>query len=138
VPDLVITDLRMPGMDGLEFLREIKAIDERIHVIMMTSYATDYTTSEAFRAGVFYHITKPFEPEKLKIVIRKALASRRQLIEIEELKQRAPGGGAYVGRAKPTLEMLDLVAQVAGTKATALVRGESGTGKELVARLINS
>lgn len=135
-PDLVITDLKMPGMDGLTFIGEIKKIDEPVPVVMMTAFSTVQTAVEAMKAGAYDYIIKPFEPDELKLVIRKALENRRLLLENRELRTRAEC--KYVGASRATLEMLDLVAQVAGTKATVLVRGESGTGKELVAQLIHA
>ncbi|MBL6764978.1 MAG: sigma-54-dependent Fis family transcriptional regulator [Verrucomicrobiae bacterium] len=140
-PDLVITDVRMGGMTGLETLAKIRARDAKLPVIMMTAYGTTQTAIEAMKFGAFDYLLKPFDVPKLKEVVAKALEASRamkQVVSYEPLLESEDYDIGIVGRSAPMQEVFKLIGQLAGSNATALITGESGTGKELVARAIYS
>jgi len=138
--DLVLLDIRLPGMDGIEVLERIKALDEGIEVILVTAVKTVRTAVAAMKLGAFDYLTKPFEEDELLSLSRRALERRALEREIAFLRSelaRAHDSDEIVGR-HPTIEKLHgLIAQVARTPTTVLITGESGTGKELVARAIH-
>ncbi|HYR02593.1 MAG TPA: sigma-54 dependent transcriptional regulator, partial [Syntrophobacteria bacterium] len=138
--DLVITDMRMPGMDGMDFLAQLHSQQPELPVIMMTAYATVEKAVEAMKRGAFDYITKPFKNEELKLTIRKAIEMHRLLREnrllSQELQQRF-SFGHIVGQSKAMRKVYGLIEKVAQTRATILITGESGTGKELIARSIH-
>ncbi len=138
-PDLVIMDIRMGGMTGLETLRHIRKIDSKLLVILMTAYGTTQTTIEAMKLGAYDYLLKPFDIPKLKEVVANALKAAhdmRQVVSYEPLLESEDYEVGIVGRSEPMQQVFKLIGQVAGTDATTLVTGESGTGKELVARAI--
>ena len=138
---LVISDIKMPDMSGVEFLRYVKNVDPDIPVIMMTAYASAQTAVEALRLGAYDYLTKPFKIEELKANIRNAM--EKHLLQEEvvylkgELNQRN-GLDNMLGRSVKMLELFDLIKSVARTTSTVLITGESGTGKELAARAIHA
>ncbi len=138
--DLVLLDIRLPGMDGIEVLERIKALDEGIEVILVTAVRTVRTAVAAMKLGAFDYLTKPFEEDELLSLSRRALERRALEREVAFLRSelaRAHDSDEIVGR-HPTIEKLHgLIAQVARTPTTVLITGESGTGKELVARAIH-
>jgi DNA-binding NtrC family response regulator len=138
--DLVLLDIRLPGMDGIEVLERIKALDEGIEVILVTAVKTVRTAVAAMKLGAFDYLTKPFEEDELLSLSRRALERRALEREVAFLRSelaRAHDSDEIVGR-HPTVEKLHaLIAQVARTPTTVLITGESGTGKELVARAIH-
>jgi len=138
--DLVLLDIRLPGMDGIEVLERIKAVDEGIEVILVTAVKTVRTAVAAMKLGAFDYLTKPFEEDELLSLSRRALERRALEREVAFLRSelaRAHDADEIVGR-HPALEKLHgLIAQVARTPTTVLITGESGTGKELVARAIH-
>jgi DNA-binding NtrC family response regulator len=138
--DLVLLDIRLPGMDGIEVLERIKALDEGIEVILVTAVKTVRTAVAAMKLGAFDYLTKPFEEDELLSLSRRALERRALEREVAFLRSelaRAHDYDEIVGR-HPTIEKLHgLIAQVARTSTTVLITGESGTGKELVARAIH-
>jgi len=138
--DVLISDIRMPGMSGVDLLRAAKRHDPDIVGIMVTAFASTETAVEALRLGAYDYITKPFDVEALKAKVRNAL-ERRVLRQENVLLKRALRTGSefsnIVGRSKPMQDMFDLIETVAPTNSTILVTGESGTGKELVARAIH-
>ena len=137
--DLVLLDIRLPGMDGIEVLERIKALDEGIEVILVTAVNTVRTAVAAMKLGAFDYLTKPFEEDELLSLSRRALERRALEREVAFLRSelaRAHDLDEIVGR-HPAIEKLHgLVAQVARTSTTVLITGESGTGKELVARAL--
>ena len=138
--DLVITDMKMPKMDGIVLLEKIKQIDSNMPVIMMTAYGTIEKAVEAMKKGALDYITKPFENEELKLNIRKAINMHRLLKENKRLAQALYSQYQFsniIGKNKKMQAIFELIAKVASTKATVLITGESGTGKELVAKAIH-
>ncbi len=138
--DLVLTDMKMPGLDGLELLSAIKEQDPDLPVIVMTAYGTVDKAVEAMKKGAFDYLTKPFENKQLLLTLSKALELsglvRQNKLLQSQLDQRY-GMGNVVGKSKEMREVYRLVEKVAPTKATVLITGESGTGKELIARAIH-
>src|SRR6266850_2094259 len=138
-PDLVIMDVRMGGITGLETLRRIRQIDSRRLVILMTAYGTTQTAIEAMKLGAYDYLLKPFDVPKLKDIITNALKAAndmRQVVSYQPLLETEDYELGTVGRSEPMQQVFKLIGQLAGTDATALITGESGTGKELVARAI--
>ncbi|PYM41069.1 MAG: DNA-binding response regulator [Candidatus Rokuibacteriota bacterium] len=139
--DLVVTDLKMPGLTGIEVLRAAKAIAPDVDVILLTAFGTVEEAVKAMKDGAYDFLTKPFRREQLLKLISKAL-ERRDLIEQNRaLQQRLDDllqQGAVIGSSPAFRRMMTLLEQVAGSSATVLVQGESGTGKELVARTIHA
>ncbi len=138
--DLVLLDIRLPGMDGIEVLERIKAIDERVEVILVTAVKTVRTAVAAMKLGAFDYLTKPFEEDELLSLASRALERRTLEREVALLRSelaRTHDLDEIVGQ-HPVMEKLHgLIAQVARTSTTVLITGESGTGKELVARAIH-
>jgi two-component system response regulator HydG len=138
--DLIVTDLKMPGLTGLELLRAAKAIAPDIDVILLTAFGTVEEAVKAMKDGAYDFLTKPFRREQLIKLIDKAL-ERRELIEKNRALQRRLDDllaqGAVIGASPAFRRLMTLVEQVADSSATVLVQGESGTGKELVARTIH-
>ncbi|MSQ02221.1 MAG: sigma-54-dependent Fis family transcriptional regulator [Myxococcales bacterium] len=143
-PDVVITDLTMPGMDGLEVLRQIKTraaeLGRDVQVVLITAYASAGTAIAAMKEGAFDYVAKPFDNEELRLVVAKALAMRRLEAENERLHAELATKyqlGQLVGTSPPMQEVYGLVRRIMNTRINCLVCGESGTGKELVARAIH-
>ena len=138
--DLVLTDVRLPGMSGVDALRRIREIDATIPVIVLTAYGTIQNAVEAMRLGAFDYILKPFELDAVAAVIGKALELRRYRAENRYLRERLDRLGAPhdVVLASPVMQRLfERVRQVAATPTTVLITGETGVGKEIVARAIH-
>jgi DNA-binding NtrC family response regulator len=137
--DLVLLDIRLPGMDGIEVLERIKAIDEGVEVVLVTAVRTVRTAVAAMKLGAFDYLTKPFEEEELLSLVRRALERRsleREVVYLRsELERR--DASEIVGQHPEMQRLYRLVAQVARTTTTVLITGESGTGKELIARAIH-
>src|SRR3989441_813142 len=138
-PDLVIMDVRMGGMTGLETLRRIRETNAKLPVIMMTAYGTTQTAIEAMKLGAYDYLLKPFDVPKLKQIIAAALKAARDMKEVvsyQPLLESEDYDLGIVGRSEAMQNVFKLIGQLAGSDATALITGESGTGKELVARAI--
>ncbi len=138
-PDLVISDIRMAGITGLETLRRIRALDPRLPVILMTAYGTTQAAIEAMKLGAYDYLLKPFEVPRLKELVNQALkASRemRQAVAQQPMLEAEDYEVGVIGRSEAMQNIFKLIGQVAATDATVLITGESGTGKELVARAI--
>ena len=135
-PHVVVTDLQMPGMDGIELLGKLRAADESIGVIVMTAFGDVASAVRGMRAGAADYLTKPIDFDELLVVIERVLDHQSLAREARQLRSRvrdrvAPGN--MVGTAPPMQRVFEIVDQVAPSKATVLITGESGTGKELVA-----
>jgi len=138
--DLVVTDMKMPQMDGIELLARIKARDPDLPVIMMTAYGTVDKAVEAMQKGAYNYILKPFDNTQLVLYVTKAVATYRVVKENRRLRTaviRRYSFGNIIGKSKPMQAVFDTVRKVAPTTATVLIEGESGTGKELIARSIH-
>ena len=152
-PDVVITDLKMPGMTGLELLEKIREIDDEVPVVLMTAFGTIETAVEAMRLGAFDYITKPFEGDELIITVKRAVAHARIVRENTLLRIEAravdvaragagsdtlpSGADRLVGESAEMQRVRQQVNAVAGSQGTVLISGESGSGKEVVARAIH-
>jgi nitrogen regulation protein NR(I) len=140
LPDLVIMDIKMSGRSGIEILKEIKSIDPKSLVIIMTAYGTTETAIEAMKYGAFDYILKPFPIPKMKDLIEKAISLRRLMKEeVTYVTREGTGDGErerIIGTSSKMQEIYKLIGQVAPSDVTVLLRGESGTGKELLARAI--
>jgi DNA-binding NtrC family response regulator len=138
--DLVLTDLKLPGMDGLEFLQAVKRSNAQIPVILMTAYGTVETAIEAMKAGASDYVLKPFSMEEIKLIIHKELDVRRLREENRDLREAL--GERYrfeniVAQGAKMQEVLAVVERVAPTNSTVLLGGESGVGKDMIARAIH-
>ncbi|TSK06204.1 MAG: sigma-54-dependent Fis family transcriptional regulator [Geobacter sp.] len=138
--DLLVTDIKMPGMDGLELLQKVKQKDPAIPVIMVTAYATVEMSIQALRKGAYDMLTKPFEPEELLYRVKNALQHTRLMEENRELREELVGRfnfGNIIGASKALKEVLERVEKLAVRDTSVLITGESGTGKELIAQAIH-
>jgi DNA-binding NtrC family response regulator len=137
--DLVITDLRMPKVDGMELLRRALAMDPELPVVMITAHGTVDNAVEALKTGAFDYITKPFDQAEVRVIVKKALLTRN----LAAREATRPGGAVpefrhgIIGRSSAIQELYSILDRVADTPTTVLVTGESGTGKELVARALH-
>ncbi len=139
-PDVLITDLRMPGADGMTILAAARADDPALPVILITGFATISSAVEAVQEGGFDYLSKPFTAEQLFVAVDRAARHRSLLVENQTLRERVerqPGGADIIGSSPAFARVLDQVRRVAPTDANVLVTGESGTGKEVVARLVH-
>jgi DNA-binding NtrC family response regulator len=138
--DLVVTDMKLPGMGGLEFLQSVKRLNAAIPVVVMTAYGTVETAVEAMKAGAGDYVLKPFSLDEMKLVIRKELDTHHLREENRSLREalgRKYEYPAIVARSAKMQEVLARVERVAQTSSTVLIGGESGVGKDLIARLIH-
>jgi two-component system NtrC family response regulator len=138
--DVAIVDLKMPRMDGIEVLQAIKRDYPHIPVIMITGYATVESAVEAMKSGAFDYLPKPFTPDEVAVVVKKAVETRSLILENIYLRgeiQAKYGFENIIGTSKKMQEIYRLIAKVAPTNSTVLITGESGTGKELIARAIH-
>jgi DNA-binding NtrC family response regulator len=138
--DIVITDLKMPGIDGMEVLRTFRREYPDAIIIMITGFSTVETAVEAMKLGAFDYISKPFTPDEVSIVVKKAIEQKSLLLENIYLRQELQekyGFHNIVGKSKKMQEIYRIIAKVAMTDSTVLIFGQSGTGKELIARAIH-
>ena len=139
-PHVVVTDLKMPGMDGIELVGKLRASENAIPVVVMTAFGDVSSAVDAMRAGAADYLTKPINFDELLVVLDRVLDNQRLVRETRQLRARvrdrvAPGN--MIGVAPPMQRVFEIVDQVAPSKATVLIVGESGTGKELVANAIH-
>jgi len=138
--DLVITDMKMPWMSGMELLEECREIKPEVPVIIMTAFGTIEMAVEAMKKHAYDYIQKPFENEQLKLTVKKALENYRLVKENKLLTEALSDRYRYgniIGKSKPVLKVFDLIDKVSQSKASVLITGSSGTGKELVAKAIH-
>jgi DNA-binding NtrC family response regulator len=138
--DLVVTDLKLPGMNGLEFLQEAKRLDAGVPIVVMTAYGSVETAVDAMKAGASDYVLKPFTMAEMKLVIRKELDVQKVRDENRSLREALGKRYHYqniVARSGKMQEVLAVVARVAPTNSTILLGGESGVGKDLIARAIH-
>jgi two-component system response regulator AtoC len=138
--DLILMDVRLPGMNGLDAVNEIQKVDHRTPIIIMTAHGTRDTALEAVRRGAYDYFTKPFSLDEMEIIVRRALEKKRMVGELEQLRHQlatASRRGRIVGSSRALEEILRLIDRVGPTDSTVLILGESGTGKELIAEAIH-
>jgi two-component system, NtrC family, nitrogen regulation response regulator NtrX len=136
-PDLVLLDIKMPGMDGLEVLRKLHALDETLPVVMISGHGTTATAVEAIRSGAIDFLDKPLSSERVIVTLQNALRQSELRSENRELKLAMESKYEIVGQSPSLRKVLEAVQRAAPTNATVLLLGESGVGKELVARTIH-
>ena len=140
LPDVVVADLKMPGMDGIELLRRAREMDPDVRFIMMTAYGTVDSAVQAMKDGADDYLLKPIDIDELEVHMEKAIERRRLLVETRMLKERLREPSRFqhmVGNSPPMQALFKVIEQVAPSRATVLILGESGTGKELVAQAIH-
>lgn len=141
VPDLMLLDIQLPGIDGLAVLERVKEMEEEIIVIMVTALGVLETAVKAMRMGAYDYINKPFNLDELAIVIKKALETgelKREVAHLRSEQSRKYGTGGIIGRSRHMQNVLAMVEKVAKSDAgTIFIQGESGTGKELIAKAIH-
>ena len=143
--DLVVSDVSMPGMSGLDLLREIRRLSPETAVVIMTAYGTKQTAIEALNEGASFYVEKPFDLDEMKVVVDKTLRQSELFAENEGLREqnrdlRKELRGNFeglIGRSPKMKSIFELIERVAGTNSTIMISGESGTGKELIARAVH-
>jgi two-component system response regulator PilR (NtrC family) len=139
--DLIITDIKMPKLDGISLLRSVKELSPDTIVIVITAFGTAETAVDAMKLGAYDYITKPFKNEEIKLVVQKALEKqvlrKENILLRREIESRA-GFENFIGKSEVMQRVFTTIRQVADTRSTVLITGESGTGKELVARAIHA
>ena len=134
--NLVITDLKLPGLNGLELVRQLHAAKPRLPIILVTAFGTTETAIEAMKVGAYDYLLKPFDIPQLIELVHKAADSNRRMSEPVGLGEARPSRDALVGRSHAMQEIYKKIGRVASKPVTVLIRGETGTGKELIARAI--
>jgi two-component system response regulator AtoC len=137
---LVLSDLKMPAMHGLEFMRRLRELDREVPVIVLTAYGSVESAVEAMKLGAVDFVSKPFDVDAVEVLIRRALVhsrDRRENLFLREQVDRLPAEGEMVGRAPAMQEVFDLIEKIGPTRSAVLVTGETGTGKELVANALH-
>ena len=138
--ELILMDVRLPGMSGLDAVDEIQKQDRRTPIIVMTAHGTRDTALEAVKRGAYDYFTKPFRLDEMEIIVRRALEKNRLMSELEKLREQVAAQtrrGRLVGSSRALEEILRLIDRVGPTDSTVLILGESGTGKELIAEAIH-
>jgi len=138
--DILLADMKMPGMDGLELFKKARKFDQNISGIIMTAYGSISSAVESIKQGISDYLEKPFEPESLLLVVDKALRERQMLKEIRDLRKEVNQKYAFgniIGKSHKMQAMYDLIKKVSTTDARVFITGETGVGKELVAKAIH-
>jgi DNA-binding NtrC family response regulator len=138
--DLVIADLNMPEMTGIDVLKQVKGFKREQEFVVMTAYASVDTAIEAMKQGASDYITKPFKVDEIKLVIEKTISHKKLQQENHDLKRQLQGDNSFdkfIGNSEVVVKLKKLASRVAGSDSTVLIRGESGTGKDLVAKAIH-
>jgi len=138
--DLVVTDVRMPGLGGMEALKAIKELNPDIVVIIMTAFGSIDQAVQAVKEGAYDYINKPFKIDEMLLTIRKALDERRLRHEVSVLRHELRTRYHFenlIGKSRAMQEVFSLIEQVAGSRSTVMIYGKSGTGKELVAKAVH-
>ncbi|HSH70302.1 MAG TPA: sigma-54 dependent transcriptional regulator, partial [Deferrisomatales bacterium] len=139
--EMVLLDLKMPGIDGMETLRLLKEADPEVIIVMITGYPSVETVLKAFRLGAYDYLPKPFTPQEVRIITARAEERRRLRFENEQLRRQlnaTKGGGFLISKSPAMREVNQHIDKLARTDSNVLITGESGTGKEVVARMIYS
>jgi two-component system response regulator AtoC len=138
--DVVLSDVRMPGLSGVELVGQLRKLRPGTPVVLMTAFGSIDSAIEAMRTGAFDYLTKPFEPDAVILAVERALAHRALALENEQLRRavdRSSSLGDLIGRSPAMREIFALIKRIAHTRSSVLITGESGTGKEVVARAIH-
>jgi two-component system response regulator AtoC len=139
--DIVLLDLKMPGMDGLEVLRRIKSISPQTVVVMMTAYASIPSSVQAMKEGAYDYVVKPLDVQELTLMLQKIVERQQLITENILLRKHLTERYSFediIGKSEPMQRVFEMIGTVADTSATVLITGETGTGKELVARAIHT
>ncbi|MBW1815084.1 MAG: sigma-54-dependent Fis family transcriptional regulator, partial [Deltaproteobacteria bacterium] len=140
--DIIITDLKMSSLGGMEVLRQAKEVFEDTQVIVMTGYASVSSAVEVMKMGALDYLPKPFTPDELRAIVRQALAERETRLQNRNLKHQIekskPPSHQLIGKSPKIKQVITMIQKVAPTDSTVLIYGESGTGKELVARAVHA
>ena len=134
--DVVVTDLKLPGLSGLELVRELHAARPRLPILMMTAHGTTETAIEATQSGAYDYLVKPFEMPELLGLVEQAVAASRLMTEPVQIGAAGPARDAIVGSSRAMQSIYKEIGRIAAKPVSVLIRGETGTGKELIARAI--
>src|SRR5579863_5470921 len=136
--DVVLTDLAMPDMDGMQVLERLRASDPSVPVLMLTAHGSERIAVAAMKAGAFDYIPKPFDPDELVLAVSRGVETRRLRLENARLRTQASLGRPIVAESLALRRVLDLVARVAPKDVTVLLTGESGVGKDVLAATLHT
>src|SRR3984893_12506141 len=136
--DVVLTDLAMPEMDGMEVLERMRAQDPSVHVLMLTAHGSERVAVAAMKAGAHDYIPKPFDPDELALAVKRAIETRELRLQNARLRAGTQLGRTIVAESPAMIRVLDVVARVSPKDVTILLTGESGAGKDIVATAIHA